>query len=87
MLILCVPPAIATVPYMYGTGTLIVAGLQSFLTDPIVNLFSNTDPDPCSAQNLKPDVKTKSLSMNLIFLEINEMNFLYFLPFSRHAVR
>jgi hypothetical protein len=48
MLILCVPPAIATVPYMYGTGTLIVAGLQSFLTDPIVNL------DPCSL-----DVKTK----------------------------
>jgi hypothetical protein len=39
MLLLCVPPVIATVPYMCGTGTLIVAGLQSFLTDPIVNLF------------------------------------------------
>ncbi len=37
MLLLCVPPVIATVPYMCGTGTLIVAGLQSFLTDPIVN--------------------------------------------------
>jgi hypothetical protein len=33
MLILCVPPAISTVPYMSGTGTLIVAGLQSFLTN------------------------------------------------------
>ncbi len=72
MLILCVPPAIATVPYMYGICSFIVAGLQSFLTDPVVNLFSNADPDPCSVQNLKLDVKTKKLYMNIFLYKRNE---------------